>query len=98
MMFYRGIIIHPDNPLPAEEVEQATIQWHSGRTSSYITGQIYTDGACAPHKIWDLSRAAAGVAMIDEAGNKAATSAAPVPRHPPPNGASSRVLRGKTGT
>ena len=83
LLFYRGTILHPDHPLPAEELKQVEIQWHNGYEADTITGQIYTDGACKPHKIRELSRAAAGVVTLNEEGQKMATISALVPRHPP---------------
>ena len=48
-----------------------------------LQGHIYTDGACVPHKIPEFARAAAGVVVLNDEGQKVATLTAPVPRHLP---------------
>ena len=76
-------MLHPEHPAPARETSQINIKWHKESTDNRIQGQVYTDGACTPHKIPELSRAAPGVIMMDDEGAKVATFEAPVPRRMP---------------
>ena len=70
LLFYRGIILHPDYPLPATGHEEPEIQWHTETRTDGLKGHIYTDGACVPHKIPELARAAAGVVVLNDEGQK----------------------------
>ena len=84
LLYFRGIMLHPRRPQPDQGTDAIQITWHGApEKDNRFTGDIFTDGACTPHVIPELTRAAAGVVLLDEQSNKRASIQKPVPIHCP---------------
>ena len=66
LLYYRGIMLHPARPEPEMKTQATEITWYSHTQQDALTGQIFTDSACKPHVIPELTRAAPGVVLMDE--------------------------------
>ena len=93
LLYYRGIMLHPRHPQPDSGTDAIEIIWHDPQEQDKgFTGDLFTDGACTQHVIPELTRAATGVVLLDEQGNRRASIQKPVPRHYPQSAPAAEFL------